>query len=141
MRYHPRMASGESKGGAAGTTEAKRPGVGLVDSGRRAPRRRAPRRRGRRTQLTVPAKVWQRAEKLAAETGTTPNDVVVSFAVKGMDLTERQIEVARLAAKRTRAYRSGAGRPSRAPEVPAEDELVEAAGALRRDLAAAGEGE
>lgn len=99
-------------------------------------RRRAPRRRGRRAQLTIPAEVWKRAEELAAAAGTTTNDVLAGFAAKGMAVTERQMETARVAAARARAYEAGHPPAGKKGELPSEEELVEAAQSLRRELAA-----
>ena len=95
-------------------------------------RMRAPRQDGHRAQLTVPAPVWERAEEIAGIIGTTPNDVLAIFAGKGMELADRQLETARVAAARVRAY-TEAVEPEGA-DLPTMDELLQAAGALRLEL-------
>lgn len=98
----------------------------------REQRLRAPRQEGRRAQITVPLPVWERAEELADAIGTTPNDILAIFASKGMELAERQLETARIAAERTSAYSARLGEKDEEP--PTIAELVEAAQALRAEL-------
>jgi len=105
-----------------------------VSSARSAARQRAPRRQGHRAQLTVPTHAWNRAQQIAAEQGTTPNDVLAQLVVRGLDLVERERSVALIAESRVSAYRAHRARDE-AGEFPKAEEAEEQARALRRDLA------
>jgi hypothetical protein len=102
---------------------------------RSAARQRAPRRQGHRAQLTVPAHAWERAVQLAAEQGTTPNDVLAQLMLRGLDLVERERSVELVAESRISAYRARRGVSDGAGELPSPEEAEEQARALRRDLA------
>ena len=115
--------------GAVATTAAE----AVFERPSRGSRLRAPKRDGQRAQLTIPAAVWARAEELAELIGTTPNDVLAIFASKGMQLADRQLEMARIAAERVAALGERA-EPGKYVEMPSEDELEEAAQLLRREL-------
>lgn len=91
-----------------------------------ARRERAPRRAGHRTQLTVPHELWAAASALAAQVGTTPNDVVVRLAATGLEVAERHARAEAIAEERWTAYRR---RPCQEPlerELPSEEEAVAA---------------
>jgi hypothetical protein len=88
------------------------------------PRQRAPRRAGHRTQLTVPEELWAAAEKMAADLGTTPNDVVVRLATTGLTWAQRRDAHDAIAAERWRAYQAALPEPT--GEFPSEEELVQA---------------
>ena len=62
-------------------------------------RRHAPRREGGRTTLRLPDELAAIVDEPAAEAGTTENDVVVLFALKGADLYARRRETARVPAQ------------------------------------------
>lgn len=100
-----------------------------------APRRRAPRRQGHRAQLTIPARAWTRAQELAAEQGTTPNDVLAQLVLRGLDLVERERTVELVAESRIGPYRAQRGVSDDGGEFPTADEAEEQARALHRDLA------
>ena len=104
-------------------------------AGPSAARQRAPRREGRRAQLTVPAHAWNRARELAAEQGTTPNDVLAQLVLRGLELVERERSVQSIATSRVDAYRVRRGAGADAGPLPAVEDAEEQARALRRDLA------
>ncbi len=109
-----------------------------ASNARTTPRRRAPRRQGHRAQLTVPAQAWARAQEIAAEQGTTPNDVLAQLMLRGLDLVERERSVESVAESRIRAYRARHGMTDRAGEFPTTGEAEEQAQALLRYLAGGG---
>lgn len=106
-----------------------------VSSTRSMARQRAPRRQGHRAQLTVPADAWDRAQELAAEQGTTPNDVLAQLMLRGLDLVERERAVELIAESRVSAYRTRRDENEDAGGLPTTAEAEEQARALRRDLA------
>ena len=102
---------------------------------RSAARQRAPRRSGQRVQLTVPGPAWERTRELAAEQGTTPNDVLAQLVLRGLELVERERSVEWVAESRIGAYRDRRGVRHDVGELPTAAEAEEQARALRRDLA------
>src|SRR5439155_4005719 len=96
-------------------------------------RRRAPRRDGRRTTLRLPDELAAIVDEAAAEAGTTENDVVVLFALKGADLYARRRETARRGDERWRAVIATHAASTAA--LPTLGEMREAASSLRRELA------
>lgn len=98
-------------------------------------RQRAPRRHGHRAQLTVPVRAWDRAQELAAEQGTTPNDVLAQLMLRGLELVERERAVELVAESRISAYRAQRSLSDGAAEFPTLEDAEEQARALRRDLA------
>lgn len=100
-----------------------------------AQRRRAPHRAGHRTTLTIPPEIYERAERLARELGTTTNDAVIRLAGEGAAARERRERIDTLADERRAAVESiGLGA---AEGFPAPDELREAMLSGRRDDATA----
>lgn len=74
----------------------------------------------------MPYELWEAASALAAQVGTTPNDVVVRLAATGLELAQRRARAEAIAEERWTAYR---GRPRRKPldgELPSEEEAVAA---------------
>ena len=104
-------------------------------SPRSAIRQRAPRRQGHRAQLTVPADAWDRAQQLAREQGTTPNDILAQLVLRGLDIVERERATALVAESRIGAYRRRHAAGSDDDELPTVEQAEEQALALRRDLA------
>jgi uncharacterized protein (DUF1778 family) len=102
------------------------------DSHARA-RRRAPRRDGRRTTLRLPDELAAVVDEAAAEAGTTENDVVVLFALKGAELYARRRATSKRGEERWRAV--SAGHAASTAPLPALGEMREAATSLRRELA------
>jgi hypothetical protein len=100
-----------------------------------APRQRAPRQEGQRAQLTVPAHAWERAQELAAEQATTPNDVLAQLVLRGLELVERERSAARIAESRVGAYRALRGGHDDVGPFPTTAEAEDQAQALHRDLA------
>lgn len=98
-------------------------------------RQRAPRRQGHRAQLTVPDRAWDRAQQIAAEQGTTPNDVLAQLVLRGLDLVERERSIAVIAESRVSAYRQQHGVTDESAGLPTACEVEEQARALSRDLA------
>jgi hypothetical protein len=98
-------------------------------------RQRAPRRQGHRAQLTVPSEAWDRAQVLAAEQGTTPNDVLAQLVLRGLEVVERERSVELVARSRISAYRARRGVSDDTGEFPTAEEAEEHARALSRDLA------
>lgn len=109
-----------------------------ISSADTTPRRRAPRRQGHRAQLTVPAQAWVRAQELAAEQGTTPNDVLAQLMLRGLEVVELERSVESVAASRIHAYRARHGAVDLAGEFPTAEDAEEQAHALLRDLAGDG---
>jgi hypothetical protein len=98
-------------------------------------RKRAPRRQGHRAQLTVPAGAWDRAQELAAEQGTTPNDVLAQLVLRGLELVERERAIGRIADARTGAYRAQRIVMDGSAALPTVEEAEKQAYEMRRDLA------
>jgi hypothetical protein len=96
---------------------------------------RAPRRQGHRAQLTVPSETWDRAQELAAEQGTTANDVLAQLVLRGLELVERERSVEQVAKSRISAYRARRSVSDDTGEFPPAEEAEEQARALWRDLA------
>lgn len=95
-------------------------------------RRRAPRREGKRTTLRLPEPLATAAEEAARELGTTENDAVVLFALKGAALYRQQRDDERRGHERwTAVLDSG----TMSADYPTLDEMEQAAGTLRRELA------
>lgn len=87
-----------------------------------AQRRRAPHRQGRRTTLTVPPEVLERAEQLATELGTTTNDALIRLAGEGAAMRERRARIEALAAERGAAI-DALGGIGDARDLPSPEEL------------------
>ncbi len=97
-------------------------------------RRRAPRRTaGRRAQLTVPEGMWNEVEQLAAQAGTTPNDVLVQLADERLRERRRRSELQARAEQRWRAFRAAIPAPQAPAEPLSESELVALALAMREE--------
>ncbi len=97
-------------------------------------RQRAPRRAaGRRAQLTVPESMWSEIEQLAAQAGTTPNDVLVQLAAERLRERRRHSELRARAEQRWRAFRDASSAPEEAAEPLSESELVALALAMREE--------
>lgn len=88
-------------------------------------RQRAPRRTaGKRAQLTVPQGMWSEIEQLAAQAGTTPNDVLVQLAAERLSERRRRGELRARAEQRWRAFRDASPVPEESAEPLSESELV-----------------
>ncbi len=95
-------------------------------------RQRAPRRTaGRRAQLTVPESMWSEIEQLAAQAGTTPNDVLVQLAAERLRERRRRSELQARAEQRWRAFRDAAPAADASAEPLSESELVALVLAMR----------
>lgn len=80
----------------------------------------------------MPDQVWLKANEIADLAATTPNDVLVSFALKGMRVAESELETARIARERVASYRSG-GTAGAHGELPSLEEAIDASKLLRVD--------
>jgi hypothetical protein len=97
-------------------------------------RQRAPRRTaGRRAQLTVPEGMWSEIAQIAAQAGTTPNDVLVQLAAEQLREHRRRRELQARAELRWRAFRGAVSTPGGSAEPLGESELIALGRALRDD--------
>jgi hypothetical protein len=95
-------------------------------------RQRAPRRTaGKRAQLTVPEGMWREIEQLAAQAGTTPNDVLVQLAAERLRERRSRSDLQARAEQRWRAFRDATPTPVTSTEPLSESELVALALAMR----------
>lgn len=122
-RLMPRYPNPMSEGGP----ERPEPPAGRVRQ--RAPRRSA----GRRAQLTVPEGMWSEIEELAAQAGTTPNDVIVQLAGERLRERRRRSELQARAELRWRAFRAASSAPQASAESLSESELVALALEMREE--------
>ncbi|MHB1469377.1 MAG: hypothetical protein ACYCU0_15440 [Solirubrobacteraceae bacterium] len=97
-------------------------------------RRRAPRRTGRRTQLTVPHAIWSELSELAADAGTTPNDILLRLATERLEQCRRELALQDRAEQRWRAFADATRHRDEASSTPlSEEELVTFAMSLREE--------
>jgi len=123
----PRYSGSMSEDGPEDADRAPEPPIGQA-------RRRAPKRAdGRRVQLTVPEDMWGELGKLAAQVGTTPNDVLVQLAAEQLRARRRRRELEARAERRRQAFRDATPPPQAPAEPLSESELVALALAMREE--------
>lgn len=88
-------------------------------------RSRAPARDGHRTTLRVPDALMTVAQRLAGESGTTANDIIVQLAEAGAERAERSRRAQALAMSRREAVARTPG--ALEPQFPSAEEIRRAA--------------
>ncbi|HVR05173.1 MAG TPA: hypothetical protein VMS02_03970 [Solirubrobacteraceae bacterium] len=97
-------------------------------------RQRAPRRAaGRRAQLTVPEDMWGEVARIAAQAGTTPNDVLVQLAAERLRDRRRRSELQARAEQRWQAFRAAIPAPEVSAQPLSESELLALSRTMRED--------
>jgi hypothetical protein len=122
-RFMPRYNRSMSEGGP------ERPELPVGRVRQRAPRRAT----GRRAQLTVPEDMWGEIAQIAAQAGTTPNDVLVQLAAERLRERRRRSELQVRAERRWLAFRDAAPTPDAPAEPLSESALVALSRLMRED--------
>jgi hypothetical protein len=77
--------------------------------------------------------MWSEIEELAAQAGTTPNDVIVQLAGERLRERRRRSELQARAELRWRAFRAASSAPQASAESLSESELVALALEMREE--------
>lgn len=77
--------------------------------------------------------MWDEIEQLAAQAGTTPNDVLVQLAAERLRERRRRSELQARAEQRWRAFRDATPAPEGSAEPLSESELVALALKMREE--------